>query len=243
MHSSLRYTEHRPWSLPPGGWVMRQTWADLVFVHWEIDAKAMRELIPSELEIDTFDGVAWIGLVPFDMRGVTPRYVPAFSAFSDFPEINVRTYVTYKGKPGVWFFSLDVPNPLAVVAARGLFHLPYFLAKMQVSRRGGRIDYSSRYDQRVFEASYEPKSGERIRSLTFARWATERYCLYASGSNRQLYRGEIHHRQWPLEVADLCVTENTYLRPFAVKSQHPEVLFSRSIDVVVWPLEELRMEN
>jgi uncharacterized protein YqjF (DUF2071 family) len=243
MHSSLRYTDHRPWPHPPTGWVMRQTWADLAFVHWEIDASQLRQLIPPSLEIDTFDGSAWIGLVPFDMRGVTPRYVPAVSALSDFPEINVRTYVTYKGKPGVWFFSLDVPNPLAVVAARGLFHLPYFLAKMQVSRQGERVDYSARYDQRVFEASYEPKPGEPIRSMAFARWATERYCLYAAGRKGQLYRGEIHHRQWPLEVADLEVRENTYLRPFAVKSQHPEVLFSRSIDVVVWPLGKLRIEN
>ena len=219
---------------------MRQTWSDLVFIHWEIDPRALRELIPPSLEIDTFDGTAWIGLVPFDMRGVTPRFVPAIPAVSDFPEINVRTYVTYKGKPGVWFFSLDVPNPLAVVAARGLFHLPYFLAKMQVSRRNGRIEYAARYDQRVFEASYEPNRREPVQSTAFARWATERYCLYAASRKGRLFRGEIHHRPWPIQVADLDVRENTYLRSFDVKSQHPEVLFSRSIDVVVWPLTKLK---
>ena len=218
---------------------MRQTWLDLAFIHWEIKMSELRPLIPSTLEIDTFDGTAWIGLVPFVMEGVAPRGCPSLPAFSDFPEINVRTYVSYQGKPGVWFFSLDVPNPLAVLIARGLFHLPYYLGQMQVQRRGDAVEYASRYDRRSLRARYEPSSGIPLKSPAFAEWATARYCLYAGSRQGQLYRGEIHHRQWPLESARMEIYENSYLDGFAVGRQHPEVLFSRSIEVLVWPLKQL----
>lgn len=218
---------------------MRQNWFDLAFIHWEIPIRELRKWIPSSLEIDSFDACGWIGLVPFGMRGVTPRGLPAVPALSDFPEMNVRTYVIHKNKPGVWFFSLDVTNPLAVLVARGMFHLPYFLAQMDLRSDGNWVDYACRYDQRVFRARYEPISGQRIRSRAFARWATERYCLYTTDREGTLYRGEIHHRQWPLECAHLEVDENTYLDPFPVGSRQEEVLFSRSIDVVVWPLKKL----
>ena len=113
---------------------MQQEWLDLLFLHWEIEANALRPHIPDELEIDTFGGKAWLAVVPFSMRGVAPRACPKPSVICDFPEINVRTYVIKDGKPGVWFFSLDVPHRLPVWIARTFFHLPYFRAQMRVER-------------------------------------------------------------------------------------------------------------
>src|SRR5258706_3621107 len=133
-------TTHRPWALPRQPWIMAMQWHDLLFMHWPIPSARIRKYIPAALTIDTFDGVAWIGVVPFWMRGVRPRLVPALPRLSAFPELNVRTYVTAQGKPGVWFFSLDAANALAVAAARLTFHLPYFRARMRCNEIGGWIE-------------------------------------------------------------------------------------------------------
>jgi uncharacterized protein YqjF (DUF2071 family) len=122
--------DHRPWPLPRGPWVMAQVWHDLLFAHWPIARGAMRAAIPPALELDTFEGEAWLGVVPFHMSGVRVRGTPPVPWLSAFPELNLRTYVRHGGKPGVWFFALDAANPLAVEIARRWFHLPYFRARM-----------------------------------------------------------------------------------------------------------------
>src|ERR1700674_1035433 len=114
----LRNVVHRPWPLPAGQAVMTQSWPDLLFAHWPVDAEKLRALIPERLEIDTFDGRAWLAVVPFRMTNVRLRGTPAVPWLSAFPELNMRTYVTYDGEPGVWFFSLDAGNSLAVAIAR-----------------------------------------------------------------------------------------------------------------------------
>src|SRR5260370_21119247 len=148
MHPSLRSLAHRPWALPTGPWVMAQKWHDLLFAHWAVAAEAIRRLIPKNLELDTFQGQAWIGIVPFTMSGVRLRGTPGLPWLSTFPELNVRTYVTAGGKPGVWFFSLDAVNPLAVELARFWFHLPYFRARMSSRNKSEGIEYFSRRDDR-----------------------------------------------------------------------------------------------
>ena len=125
VHPALIQTDHRPWAMPERRWSMQQQWANLAFLHWEISPAVLQETLPADLEVDTYDGRAWLGVVPFDMKGVTPRHVPRFKPLTDFPEINVRTYVIKDGKPGVWFYSLDVTSPLPVSVARRFFLLPY----------------------------------------------------------------------------------------------------------------------
>ena len=125
----LKEVAHRLGPLPAGPWVMAQSWHDLLFAHWQVDAIVLGSLLPSQLQIDTFEGSAWLAIVPFRMTGVRLRGTPALPWLSVFPELNVRTYVTCDGQPGVWFFSLDAGNPLAVTIARAWFHLPYFRAR------------------------------------------------------------------------------------------------------------------
>src|SRR5690606_26883882 len=133
----LAQTAHREqWALPTRPWVMAQTWEHLLFAHWPISVDALRSLIPPDLSIDTFDGQAWLGVVPFEMRNVHFRAVPPMPLLSAFAELNVRTYVTHNGKPGVWFFSLDAANFPAVQFARRGYHLPYFMATMHVQISG-----------------------------------------------------------------------------------------------------------
>jgi hypothetical protein len=110
---------------------MRQTWHDLLFMHWPVPIESLRPHIPPGLTIDTFDGQAWIAVVPFRMSDIAPRGLFPLPWLSAFPELNVRTYVIRDGKPGVWFFSLEAGNSLAVWLARTFFKLPYFHARMQ----------------------------------------------------------------------------------------------------------------
>ena len=128
----------------PRGWpLMHQTWGKLLFMHWPISAELLRPLIPQELEIDTFDDKAWIGVVPFTMWGIRASFLPSIPGTSAFHELNVRTYVHYQGVPGVWFFSLDAASRLAVWGARRFYHLPYFNAEMDLRQNGNTIEYSS----------------------------------------------------------------------------------------------------
>ena len=138
-YSVLREVGHRPWPMPDEPWIMTQTWHDLLFAHWRIDAEMLRARVPRALELDLYADDAWVGIVPFHMTNVAPRAVPSIPWVSAFPELNVRTYVRVDDKPGVYFFSLDAGNPLAVGAARALFHLPYYTADMTVDVTGNRV--------------------------------------------------------------------------------------------------------
>jgi uncharacterized protein len=154
-------TAHRPWPVPHRPWAGFMRWHELLFIHWPVPAGSLRPLIPAGLELETFDGAAWLGVVPFRMSGCRVRGLPPVPGLSAFPELNVRTYVSAEGKPGVWFFSLDAASWLAVRGARWLFHLDYFDARMSVARKGNEIDYRSTRTHRharpaEFAARYRP---------------------------------------------------------------------------------------
>jgi len=226
---------------------MAQTWHDLLFAHWPVDARELRARIPDRLEIDTFDGQAWLAVVPFRMTSVRLRGTPAVPWLSAFPELNVRTYVTSGGKPGVWFFSLDAGNPLAVAIARAWFHLPYFRARMSCREREGWIHYhSERTDPRapagLLKGRY--RSVGRVFSPpigTLEYFLTERYCLYAADACGQIIRGEIHHPRWPLEAAEAEFTGNTMADAagIALPAGKPLLHFVKRQDVGVWWPERL----
>ncbi len=230
----------RPWPVPSAPWVMRQSWHDLLFAHWPVAPEVVRGLLPAGLTPDTFDGAAWVGVVPFVMRGVRPRGIPPVPWLSGFPEINVRTYVTVGGKPGVWFWSLDAGNPVAVAIARGIFHLPYFNARFTVATgRDGAISYGSTRGagQGRFAATYRP-TGAPARSVpgTLAHFLTERYCLYTTDGRGRLVRGDIRHAAWPLQPAEADIPTNTLALAAGITlpEQPPLLHFARRLDVLIW---------
>jgi uncharacterized protein YqjF (DUF2071 family) len=242
MMEILKHTGHRPWPLPGGPWIMNQEWHDLLFAHWAVPVEVLRPLIPGALEIDTFGGRAWLGVVPFRMSGVRILGAPAVSGFSRFPELNVRTYVVRDGKPGVWFFSLDAANAVAVWGARIFFHLPYFLAAMNCAEDAGWIRYQShRKDRRGAAASLRARYraiGEvfHARSGSVDHFLTERYCLYTANQKGRIIRGEIHHSPWSLQLAEAELQENTMTSAagITIAEQKPELLhFSRRQEVLV----------
>jgi uncharacterized protein len=227
---------------------MAQTWDNLLFAHWSLPPDHLRRLLPSGVELDTFDGQAWLGVVPFCMSGVRPRMVPALPLLSAFAELNVRTYVTAQGKPGVWFFSLDAASRLAVEGARHLYHLPYFNAAMNVEIDGESVNYSSvRKDSRTapgeFRGSYRPISEVYTSTPgTLDSWLTERYCLYAARSDGVLYRGEIHHPPWPLQRAEAEFQVNTVAAAHGIRLPNtaPLLHYARRLDVLIWNITRVQ---
>jgi uncharacterized protein YqjF (DUF2071 family) len=234
---------HRPWPLPDGSWIMTQSWHDLLFAHWPVGADALRRCLPPGLELDLFDGQAWVGVVPFHMTNVSPRGMPSLPWVSAFAELNVRTYVRVGAKPGVFFFSLDAANPLAVTVARTLFNLPYYAASMDVVHDAGWVRYTSRRTATDgapadLAARYRPTGpvfAAQPGSLEY--FLTERYCLYTVDESFHLHRLEIHHPPWPLQTAEAVIEVNSMTDAAGIRlpSLAPLLHFAKRQDMVAWP--------
>jgi uncharacterized protein YqjF (DUF2071 family) len=224
---------------------MAMRWEDLLFAHWPLNPAQLRPLIPSGLELDLFGGQAWLGVVPFRMCATRLRWLPRVPGTDAFPELNVRTYVTREGKPGVWFFSLDAGSKIAVRTARQFFHLPYFDAEMSAPPADGQVTYASRRTHRnapaaEFRATFRPVSEVyRAQPGTLEHWLTERYCLYSANAHGALWRGEIHHQPWPLQNATAVIERNTMAKPWGIDISGPpaQLHFARGLDVVAWKIQ------
>jgi len=225
---------------------MHQNSGKLLFMHSRIDAKLLRPLIPAQLEIDTFEGSAWIGVVPFTMWGIRASFLPAIPGSSSFHELNVRTYVHHRGVPSVWFLSLDAANRLAVWGARTFYHLPYFNAQMSLTQDATTIRYSSlRKDRRGAPAELQASwtGGETLAptspgSLDF--FLTERYCLDTEHRSK-LYRARIHHQPWPLRRAQLASLNSTMIECHGLPSPQGDPLlhYCEKLRVEIWPLKKI----
>ena len=253
MHDILSTVAHRPYPLPGGLWRMAQRWNDLLFAHWPIAAAELAPLLPASLVPDTFDGHAWVGVVPFRMDQVRSRAAGSRTltvpGTASFPELNLRTYVRSRltGESGVYFFSLDAASLLAVMGARTLFHLPYFWAKMRADTGpSGTLSYRSQrlFTRRrvLFEADYRP-TGIVTPSLpgTLEHFLTERYSLYTH-HGRRLSVGHIHHLPWPLQAAEaeIRVNELPAAHGITLPNRPPILHFARELHVYIWSLREDR---
>ena len=224
-----------------GRWIMGQTWQHLLFAHWPVDPELLRRHVPAEIPLDTFDGSAWIGVTPFIATGVRPRFAPPLPGSARFPEINVRTYATIDGKPGIWFFSLDTPNPLVNEAARRSYRVPYFRSRIELECDGERVSWRSERTQRgappaAFEVDYEPLGAEfKASPGSFEQFAAERYCLYVLDRRRRVLRGDIDHPPWPLRKATARIARNTMGAELGADlSGEPVLHLGARQDVVFW---------
>ena len=232
---------------PDGRVVGYQNWSDLLFVHWRLPSEVLRPLIPEQLEIDTFDGSAWVGLVPFYMSKVRPAGFPAVPWISNFCETNLRTYVHLEGeKPGVWFFSLDAARLIPVWIARAKWNLNYFWSRMNLQNENGHISYKSERMSRRESAKVDieatigdeiPQSDGYEYSLEF--FLAERYLLYAK-SQQGLFRGQVSHRPYPLQHATIGkIHETVTARSGITVNQSPDhVAYSKGVNVEIFGLEK-----
>jgi uncharacterized protein len=195
-------------------------------------------VLPPGIEPDVYDGSAWIGVTPFEVHSFRLRMTLPVPLISTFPEINVRTYVTSLGKPGIWFMSLDTNSRLAVLAARKSYRLPYHRARQAVRREDGWIDFASERGDARFAARYRPTGPVReAEPDSFEHFAAERYCLYTTDEHLQLLRGDIHHKPWPIQDAEVEIAGNTMARPYGIElTGEPRAHYADRLDVVFWRL-------
>jgi uncharacterized protein YqjF (DUF2071 family) len=240
---------HRPWPLPREPWFMGQVWLDLLFAHWPLPPAALAAVVPPGLSLDTYEGRAWIGVTPFRVVGLRLRGMAPVPVLSAFEEINVRTYVTVEGRPGIYFLSLDAASLPAVFAARRAYRLPYFHSRIAMDEDDGRFAYRSRRTApdgppASFAAEYQPRGPLLpVVAGSLERWLTERYCLYTLDERRRVHRGEIHHPPWPLHSAAADIAENTMGADFGLAlNGEPLLHFAPRQDVAIWPIHPLGHE-
>lgn len=217
-------------------------WYDLAFLHWPVPAAALRPHIPAPLEVDTFEGTAWIGVVPFRMDTVRFRLAPAVPTTSAFPEVNVRTYVRSADRTGVWFLSLDAASRLAVRVARLAYHLPYFDARIRTAPWGEGVEYRAVRTHRgappaEFVGRYRP-AGPVFHAApgTLEHWLAERYALFAADRRGRVSAVDVHHAPWPLQRAEAEVERCRMLEGTGIRlpDAPPLAHFSRGVDVLGW---------
>lgn len=226
---------------PIGQPVMLQTWRSLTFLHWRYEPGVIRQLLPPGLELDTYDGAAWVGLVPFIVTDLRPPHVPAVPWVSHFPETNVRTYVREPGgKPGIWFFTLEADRLAAVVGARTLYRLPYRWARMRVVERDGHVHYTS---ERLppfgpGNSNLKVRPGERMQSREFDHFLTARYRLYTVAGKR-IAHADIEHEMWPLHRAEVLDLQQDLFERSGVPQPTgtPVIHFSPCLDVRIGRLQ------
>ena len=235
-----KQTAHRPWPMPRAPWIHFQSWRRLLFAHWPVSSERLRMLVPSQLELDDFQGHHWLTITPFLLADLHVRGLPPLPFASTFPELNVRTYVRHGGKGGIYFFSLDAGSLLAVIGARVSYGLPYFHASASAREGEGWIRYSSaRVDgEAVFEARYRSAGDASVPAPgSLEHFLTERYALYVVRGGT-VWRGEIHHAAWRLHPAEADIVRNTMAEAAGIDlpPQVPLLHFSHQQDTIVWPL-------
>jgi uncharacterized protein YqjF (DUF2071 family) len=209
-------------------WLVAMDWRDTLFLHWPIDPAALRPLIPPDLDVDVMEGSAWIGIVAFSIAGARARAVPPQLALRTFGEINVRTYVTGRGTPGVWFLSLDAASRATVAAGRAALHLPYYGARIAASWNGTGCAYDlHRTDARTAPARFAARArftnDERTAQPgSLEHRLVERYSFFTTDRRGRTVRGDVTHAPWPLHDATATIAENTLLTAAGIASAAPE---------------------
>ena len=246
-------TSHKPRPLPSGRWLIKQRWNDLLFAHWPVPAAVLAPLIPEGLQVDTFQGSAWLGVMPFWMDRIKVRGIPPIPGMRSFPDLSLRTYVREErsGTPGVVCLSLDASNLLAVAVGRAAYRLPYHWAEMRMEQRTER-EFSF-YSRRrfagqpvIFKARYRglgpsrrlAESGEG----SLEHFLMERYSLFSSNRDGQPIRANLHHITWPLEEAEAEIEQNDLAAVLGIQlpEQEPVLHYTRRLAVYIWPTELVR---
>ncbi len=238
---------------PAGRWAMRMTWTNLLFMHWPADAAHVQSQLPASLEVETFDGAAWVGLIPFRMENVRKRWLPRVPTTHAFPECNVRTYVHPRGRPdlpGVWFFTLDAASRVAVEVARRLWKLNYKFGKLSIERTSDEVRYAvNRLDSPRASMACAWTVGEalpRSQPGELQYFATERYRLFAVNRCGDVFEGPIWHERWTLREARVTMLRDSLVSAAGIHvdtAQSPVTWHADRMDVEAWPIAPLRGET
>ncbi|HEX8169644.1 MAG TPA: DUF2071 domain-containing protein [Thermoanaerobaculia bacterium] len=232
--------------------LMHQNWHHLLFLHWEIPAAELQALIPPRLTVDTYEGRAYVGLVPFTLTGVRPVMTPPLPWISNFHEVNVRTYVHLDGRdPGVWFFSLDASSAIAVAAARAAYKLAYFGAEIEFAATAGALPEMAMRSRRTDDRGtlpanchvrYRPVEGPVTHAApgSLEHFLIERYILYSEDEQRELHKARIHHQPYPIQRAEVLELDETLIWAANIRRNDSLGLrhYASEVNVKVYPLEK-----
>lgn len=227
----LADTKHRPFNFPKSNWIYYQEWNNALFLHWKVPLEILRELVPEQLHIDTFEGNAYVSLVAFTMEKIRPRYLPSLNFISEFDEINIRTYINNDNKKGVYFLNIEAGKTLSVFVAQQLSGLPY--EKADLARTG--TTYKSVNVKKNFFLDTEFEITEPLTEKSeLDRWLTERYCLYID-SNESFYRYDIHHKEWNVRNVELKKLNMKYdIKDLKLTDKPDLTHYSEGVKVVAW---------
>jgi uncharacterized protein YqjF (DUF2071 family) len=232
IHDILGTVSHRKFKYPDGKWHYYQEWNRVLFFHWAAPAEVLRKAVPKGLELDLFEGKAWISLVPFTMENIRPRQLPPFAPISDFHEVNLRTYVIHNNIPGVYFISIEAQKWLSAKLSKGISGLPY--EKSVIRRSHGK--YVAANALKKFSLDVEYAIGEAVgKKSGLESFLTERYALYL-GQNGKLFRYDTHHREWKIKSVDIKKLHLDYKIPgLDLAGKQPEIVhYSDGVEVIAW---------
>lgn len=242
LQTLLADVAHRPWPLPQVQWRYYQEWNRLLFMHWKVDTAVLEPLIPAGTTLDTFEGKAWLSIVPFSMQKIRLKHLPAFKPVSDFHEINVRTYVTKDGKPGVFFLNIEAEKKLSAWLSRRLSGLPYEKASISRKQENGLQLFASSNKSKQYHLDIGYEIGDIRKNKTpLDIFLTERYCVYAPLKG-ELYRYNVHHVAWPLHEVKIQSLDLRYLAGnLMLTAGTPPTLahYSEGVQVVAWDKEKI----
>jgi hypothetical protein len=214
---------------------MKQQWRDLAYIHWRYDPALLQSLMPEGIEVDTFDGSSWVGLIPFSMRNISFPFIPPVPYFGSFPEVNVRTYVKRNGVPGVWFFSLDVNRLIPAFVARTTYFIPYCWGRASHTKEDQhlRTTVKRRWPSRS-STQIELTIGAEIKEPTdLAHFLSARWGLYSKGFGGRLRYAPVDHEQWQLYEANIVNLEDHLVMAAGLPAPTGEahVMFSPGVSV------------
>ena len=233
----LSAISHRPFKLPPGQWKYYQEWNNALFLHWEIAFDILRNHVPKDLHIDSYEGKYYISLVAFTMQKIRPKNLPAIKFISDFHEINLRTYIDNGNKKGVYFLNIEAEKHLSAFIARNLSGLPY---GRSIIKRTNKT-YNSKDAVKGFALDTEFEVKQKILNKSdLDKWLTERYCLYFD-TKRELFRYDIHHKEWELKNVEIKKLSLTYqIGDMSIKDKQPDFIhYSDGVKVIAWEKHKL----
>ena len=227
----LNTTKHRPWQIPNSSWKFYQEWNNALFLHWQVDLNELKKLVPKELEIDLFEGKAWVSVVPFTMEQIRPKNLPPFPPISNFNEINIRTYVRFNDKTGVYFLSIEGGKLLSCLVSKTISELPYRYSKMSRSE-GQYLSHNSSFgDDLEIEFSLGNKLNEKS---ALDKWLTERYALFQD-TKKCINEFEIHHLEWPMNEIVVSKLNFNYPRFNQLIKGKPDLIqYSKGVKVIAW---------
>lgn len=234
----LKSNIHRPWPLPKRTWRYYQEWNDVIFLHWRVDAECLLKLVPKPLEIETYEGSAWVSLVAFSMENVRIKGLPSFSPISNFHEVNIRTYVKFRNKSGVYFLSIEGAKWLSCKIAKAMSGLPYNFSLME--RTNGLFHASNK--KQGSELNIVATKGEKILSKSsLDLWLTERYALFQD-TKKTIAEFDIHHIPWEV----MSVTPKRLVINYSFLQKYFNRLpdkshYSSGVQVLAWDREEFKL--